>query len=194
MPRLARALAAAAALAVLGAAGPARGQASGADYHGAGGPFAGAILLLTRTNAPLVLMTTGGYGYTYFLDGRLRLGGGGQGTVTSTEADGRTGSLGWGGLFLAWDPLATGRWEFPLALTLGGGRVALERERADGLVERESAAVFAVQPSFSVEFRPVRTVKLSLQLSWLAAINDGLAAQALEASLRLVFLLPRPGK
>jgi len=172
----------------------AHAQAPGADYHGAGGPFAGAILLLPRGNAPVGLMTTGGYGYTYWLDGRLRLGGGGQGTVLSTVADGRSGSIGWGGLLLGFDPLGSGRWEFPLAVAAGGGRVSLERVRADGLIEREEATFFALQGSASVEFRPVRTVKLSLQLSWLGAIHEGLAAQALEASLRLVFLIPRPGK
>ncbi|MGC4122692.1 MAG: hypothetical protein QM765_50600 [Myxococcales bacterium] len=169
-------------------------RAQGIDYHGAGGPFAGAILLIPRNNPPLALMTTGGYGYTYFLDGRLRLGGGGQGTVLSSTSDGRTGSIGWGGLFLGYDPFAFGHWEFPLAVALGGGRVALDRVRDDGLVELDAATFFAVQGSFSVEYRPLRTVKLSLQLSWLGAIHNGLAAQALEASLRLVFLLPRPGK
>lgn len=175
-------------------AAPDPSKAQGADYHGAGGPFAGAILLLPRNNAPLALMTTGGYGYTYFLDGRLRFGGGGQGTVLSSNADGRSGSIGWGGLLVGYDPFAFGQWEFPLAVALGGGRVALDRVRDDGLVELDAATFFAVQGSFSIEYRPLRTVKLSLQLSWLGAIHNGLAAQALEASLRLVFLLPRPGK
>ncbi|HEY3451877.1 MAG TPA: hypothetical protein VGK67_36300 [Myxococcales bacterium] len=173
---------------------PRTGGAQGADYHGAGGPFAGAILLLPRNNAPLALMTTGGYGYTYFLEGRLRLGGGGQGTVASSVSDGRSGSIGWGGLILGYDPFAFGSWEFPIAVALGGGRVALDRVRADGLVELDSSTFFAAQGSFSVEYRPLRTVKLALQLSWLGAIHNGLAAQALEASLRLVFMLPRPGK
>jgi hypothetical protein len=184
-------------LPLLGLLVPQRSHAepTGLAYHGAGGPFAGAIGFFPRGNAPLALMTTGGYGYTYLFDGRFRLGGGGQGTVLSSTADGRHGSLGWGSLHLAWDPAAEGRWEFPLALSVGGGRASLERELAGGLVERESQVFMALQVSASVEYRLVRTVKLALMASWVGGVADGgLSFQALEGSLRLVFLLPRPGR
>jgi hypothetical protein len=173
----------------------ARAEPTGVRYHGAGGPFlSGIALFATGAEAPLVLFSSGGYGYSYFLDGRLRVGGGGQGTLASSSANGQSGSIGWGSVHVAWDPLAEGDWEFPFALSLGGGRVTLERAASGGLVSLQSSAFFAVQASASVEYRLVRTIKLALVVSWMAGIHGGgLQAQSLEGSLRLVFLLPRPG-
>ncbi|MBI5542888.1 MAG: hypothetical protein HY901_03295 [Deltaproteobacteria bacterium] len=188
----------AAALEALALVPSARAEApTGATCHGAGGPFLGAIVLRPRGSSPVTLLTIGGAGYTYLLDGRLRLGGGGQNTSASSEADGRRGSLAWGMLHLAWDPWAAGAWEFPLAVGLGGGRVFLESTVSAGppqVLERDSATFFGLQASGAVEYRLARTVKLGLHLSWLGAFNEGLAAQAAEATLRLVFLLPLPGR
>jgi hypothetical protein len=166
---------------------------TGLDCHGAGGPFIGAIGLFPGAGAPLLLVTSGGYGYSYFLGGHLRVGGGGQGTLGSGVSAGRTGSLGWGSIHVGYDPLADGPWEFPFAISLGGGRLAVERVLDSGLVERASQAFFAMQASASVEYRLARTIKLALMASYLAGVNEtGLAFQAVEGSLRLVFLLPLP--
>jgi hypothetical protein len=173
----------------------ARAEPTGVRYHGAGGPFAGVIALIPRGAAPLVLVTSGGYGYSYFFDGRVRLGGGGQGTLAAFERGGETGSIGWGTIHLGWDPLAEGRWEFPLGLFLGGGRYAVERTLESGLVDRQSQAFFALQASASVEYHLFRTLKLVLMASWLGGINEtGLAAQAFEGSLRIIFMLPLRGQ
>ncbi len=167
---------------------------TGLDCHGAGGPFVGAIGLFPGTGVPLVLVTSGGYGYSYFLGGHLRVGGGGQGTLGSGVSAGKTGSLGWGSIHVGYDPLADGPWEFPFALSLGGGRLSVEQVQDSGLVERTSQAFFALQGSVSVEYRLARTIKLALMVSYLAGLNEtGLAFSALEGSLRLVFLLPLPG-
>jgi hypothetical protein len=182
-------------LALVSTASLARAEAAGSGYHGAGGPFLSAVgLFATGAPGPQVLFTSGGYGYTYFLEGRLRLGGGGQGTLTSSEAGGQTGSMGWGSLHVGWDPLASGDWEFPLALSVGGGRMTQERVEASGLISRDSHAFFCLQVSASVEYRVVRTVKLALMFSYLTGLNaGGLQLQAAEGSLRLVFMLPRVG-
>jgi hypothetical protein len=62
-------------------------------------------------------------------------------------------------------------------------------------VKRQSQAFFAVQASASVEYRLFRTLKLVLMFSWLGGINEtGLAVQALEGSLRIIFMLPLRGQ
>lgn len=175
---------------------PAEAQPTGRTYHGAGGPFYGAVwVFLPETSQQMVLLTVGGSGYSYRGE-RLRLGGGGQGTSASSLDDGFRASLSWGGLSLAYDFLGSGRWEFPVGVTLGGGRLSVERVVSAGdpdVVERRAHVLFLARLYVAAELRVTRLLKLALQVSAQMGVHDRIALWAGEATLNAVFLLPRSG-
>jgi len=164
-----------------------------AANHGAGGPFLGAVFLRDRDGHRCLALVSGGSGYSYHL-GRLRLGGGGESSLTSaTESDGRC-SVGWGGLMVGWDLVQSERWELPVGLEIGGGRVSLETPlEAPETFERRSSVFMAVRASVGPELRLARTLKLSLTGGYMLGLQGGVALQAVEARLQLVFFIPRPG-
>ncbi|HCF62251.1 MAG TPA: hypothetical protein DFS52_30205 [Myxococcales bacterium] len=184
------------AFALLPGATRAHAQHAGALYHGAGGPFLSTALVSVEGGRRLTLTSTGGSGYSYHFDGRFRIGGGGQGSVASSRDGDWKGSVGYGGLLLAIDPLGRGIWELPLGLEVGGGRLTVERPlRADdpGRIERSSAAFFSLRAFVGPEVRLLRTAKLALHLSYQIGIHEGIALRSAGVTLQAVFLLPRPG-
>jgi|GEM_PF-2209896 hypothetical protein len=164
------------------------------DYRGAGGPFLGCGLR-GADGVPTWQMFIGGSGYVRLLNGRLRLGGGGQASLTSTKNRGRTGSLRWGGLDAGLVFLKAGSWEFPLTLTLGGGRSSLEQKSGDAengweTLERKSRGQGIVRVAVGAERRMTRTLKLALSIGWQGGFGRGGMENGFEASLQTVFLIP----
>ena len=176
------------------------GETVGQRNHGSGGPLVGATLF--RTDAPggrqVVTFSSGGEGYSYHLGGRLRLGGGGQGSFISTRDGEYVGRLSWGGLLVGYGLVQTERWELPLVLYLGGGGFSVERRLgrsgAAETVERVEGSFFLLQIHTGVEFLALRTFKLCLHVGYLVGLSSGVRLHGPRVALQISFMIPRRGR
>jgi len=165
-------------------------------YRGAGGPYLGGAWRHIDGTSTAQLFIGGG-GYVYLLNGRLRLGGGGQASLLSSHENGLSGSLRWGGLDFGVDLLSSDRWELPITLTVGGGRYSLEssaplpgRDHTD-LVTRQAEGLGTVRLSAGLEWRLTDAFKLALGLGYQIGFSDRVLLNGADLTLQTVFLIPR---
>ena len=165
-------------------------------YRGAGGPYLGGAWRQID-KASTAQLFIGGGGYVYLLDGRLRLGGGGQASLLSSHDNSLSGSLRWGGLDFGVDLLSSDRWELPITLTVGGGRYTLESsEPIPGrdhmsLVTRQAEGLGTVRLAAGIECRLTRAFKLALSLGYQIGFSSRVLLNGADLTLQTVFLIPR---
>jgi len=168
------------------------------DTTGAGGIEAGSIIFLTDSAGGKTLGTfhIGGSGYFYFFNGRLRLGGGGQSSLFSSEDGGYTGTIKQGGLIIGVSPILLDRWDFPLILCIGGGHYNIEKVTSqkgqEAFLVREGSAFFLMEALLGFEVLATGRNKLALYIGYGIGLSGGkVVRQGLRLTFQFAFALPK---
>ncbi len=177
----------------------ARAEPVSTRYQGAGGPFVSVtrFWLPSHGNRSFMTYSFGGAGYSYYFDGWLRLGGGGQNSFTSDEDGDFSSELTWGGLSVGIDPLRHDTWELPLTLVIGGGSYRMERvvHNDDGVetIERRGGVIMMISATAGAEMLVLRTIKLAFEIGYAFGLTPDLELHGLTAHLQIVFMIPGEG-